>query len=355
MSTYRELLQQDEGRDLRGRCARGAGDSTARSGSTSARWTSGRRAICPAPSTCRAATSSAASSGVAPDKATAGRPLLRRRRTARRSPRRRSSELGYTDVHSLAGGFTDWKRNGLEIVMPRTLSPEKRTRYSRHLLIPEIGEEGQLKLLDARVLLIGAGGLGSPASLYLAAAGVGTLGIVDADIVDETNLQRQIVHSLDTLGTPKVDSAKRAIEALNPDVERRHLPRAPHLGEHRPDPRRRLGPDRRRRRQLPDAVPRQRRVGLARHPGRARLDLPLRGPGHGLQAARGPVLPLPLPRAAAARARAVVRRRRRARRAARASSARCRRTRRSSSRPGSASRSSAGCCSSTRSRPSSAR
>jgi molybdopterin/thiamine biosynthesis adenylyltransferase/rhodanese-related sulfurtransferase len=128
------------------------------------------------------------------------------------------AELGYEDVYSLRGGFTDWKRNGNEITMPRTLSPEKRTRYSRHLLIPEIGEAGQLKLLDSRVLLIGAGGLGSPASLYLAAAGVGTIGIVDADIVDETNLQRQIAHSLDTLGTPKVDSAKRAIEALNPDV-----------------------------------------------------------------------------------------------------------------------------------------
>jgi molybdopterin/thiamine biosynthesis adenylyltransferase/rhodanese-related sulfurtransferase len=128
-------------------------------------------------------------------------------------------ELGYEDVHSLAGGFTDWKRNGLEIQMPRTLSPERRTRYSRHILIPEIGEEGQLKLLDARVLLIGAGGLGSPASLYLAAAGIGTLGIVDADIVDETNLQRQIAHSLDTLGMPKVDSAKGAIERLNPDVD----------------------------------------------------------------------------------------------------------------------------------------
>jgi molybdopterin/thiamine biosynthesis adenylyltransferase/rhodanese-related sulfurtransferase len=127
--------------------------------------------------------------------------------------------LGYEEVHSLAGGFTDWKRNGLEIVIPRTLSPEKRTRYSRHLLIPEIGEAGQLKLLDSRILLIGAGGLGSPASLYLAAAGVGTLGIVDADIVDETNLQRQIAHSLETLGTPKVDSAKRSIQALNPDVD----------------------------------------------------------------------------------------------------------------------------------------
>jgi sulfur-carrier protein adenylyltransferase/sulfurtransferase len=128
-------------------------------------------------------------------------------------------DLGYETVYSLTGGFTDWKRNGLAITMPRTLSPEKRTRYSRHLLIPEIGEEGQLKLLDTRILLIGAGGLGSPASLYLAAAGIGRLGIIDADIVDETNLQRQIAHSLDTLGTPKVDSAKRAIQALNPDVD----------------------------------------------------------------------------------------------------------------------------------------
>ncbi|HVV59929.1 MAG TPA: molybdopterin-synthase adenylyltransferase MoeB [Gaiellaceae bacterium] len=127
--------------------------------------------------------------------------------------------LGYSDVVSLTGGFTDWKRNGNEIAVPRTLTPERRTRYSRHILIPEVGEEGQLRLLDSRVLMIGAGGLGSPASLYLAAAGVGTLGIIDADIVDETNLQRQIVHSLDTLGTPKVDSAKRTIEALNPDVE----------------------------------------------------------------------------------------------------------------------------------------
>jgi molybdopterin/thiamine biosynthesis adenylyltransferase/rhodanese-related sulfurtransferase len=128
-------------------------------------------------------------------------------------------ELGYENVVSLTGGFTDWKRNGGDVQVPRVLSPEQRTRYSRHTLIPEIGVDGQLKLLDARVLLIGAGGLGSPASLYLAAAGVGTIGIIDADIVDETNLQRQIVHSLDTLGTPKVDSAKRTLEALNPDVD----------------------------------------------------------------------------------------------------------------------------------------
>jgi sulfur-carrier protein adenylyltransferase/sulfurtransferase len=129
------------------------------------------------------------------------------------------AELGYEHVSSLAGGFTDWKRNGYDIDLPRSLSPERRTRYSRHLLIPEIGDEGQLKLLDSRVLLIGAGGIGSPAALYLAAAGIGRIGIIDADIVDETNLQRQIAHSLDTLGSPKVDSAKRSIEALNPDVE----------------------------------------------------------------------------------------------------------------------------------------
>ncbi|CAN5228997.1 molybdopterin-synthase adenylyltransferase MoeB [soil metagenome] len=128
------------------------------------------------------------------------------------------AELGYEDVCNLAGGFTDWKRNGYEVAMPRVLSAEQRTRYSRHLLIPEVGEEGQQRLLDARVLLVGAGGLGSPASLYLAAAGVGTLGIVDADVVDESNLQRQIVHSTDSLGEPKVLSAKRTIEALNPDV-----------------------------------------------------------------------------------------------------------------------------------------
>jgi sulfur-carrier protein adenylyltransferase/sulfurtransferase len=128
-------------------------------------------------------------------------------------------ELGYEHVSSLRGGFTDWKRNGFPTVLPRSLGPTQRTRYSRHILIPEVGEEGQLRLLDSRVLLIGAGGLGSPASLYLAAAGVGTLGVVDADIVDETNLQRQIVHSTERLGEPKVDSAARTLTALNPDVQ----------------------------------------------------------------------------------------------------------------------------------------
>jgi adenylyltransferase/sulfurtransferase len=129
------------------------------------------------------------------------------------------TDLGYEDVVSLAGGFTDWKRNGFPVQLQAGLDAPRRARYSRHLLIPEVGEEGQLRLLDSKVLLVGAGGLGSPASLYLAAAGVGRIGIVDADVVDESNLQRQIVHSTESLGEPKVESAKRAIEALNPDVE----------------------------------------------------------------------------------------------------------------------------------------
>jgi molybdopterin/thiamine biosynthesis adenylyltransferase/rhodanese-related sulfurtransferase len=127
-------------------------------------------------------------------------------------------ELGYENVLSLAGGYTDWKRNGFPTQLPQSLSPEQRSRYSRHLLIPEVGIEGQQRLLQSKVLLIGAGGLGSPASLYLAAAGVGTLGIVDDDRVDASNLQRQIAHSTQTLGDWKADSAKATIEALNPDV-----------------------------------------------------------------------------------------------------------------------------------------
>ncbi|HEX2427474.1 MAG TPA: molybdopterin-synthase adenylyltransferase MoeB [Gaiellaceae bacterium] len=155
--------------------------------------------------------------GLVPDK---GRPLVVYCSAGSRSAfaAKALEELGYENVVNLAGGFSDWKRNGFEVTIPRVLSPEQRSRYSRHLLIPEVGEEGQQRLLDARVLLIGAGGLGSPASLYLAAAGVGTLGIVDADVVDESNLQRQIVHSTERLGEPKVLSAKRTLEALNPDV-----------------------------------------------------------------------------------------------------------------------------------------
>jgi len=128
-------------------------------------------------------------------------------------------ELGYRDVRSVAGGFTAWKRAGLPAEAPRALSAEDRERYSRHLAIPEVGEAGQVKLMKSRALLIGAGGLGSPAALYLAAAGVGTLGIVDDDVVDRSNLQRQILHTDGRTGTPKVDSARIALTALNPAVK----------------------------------------------------------------------------------------------------------------------------------------
>jgi sulfur-carrier protein adenylyltransferase/sulfurtransferase len=128
-------------------------------------------------------------------------------------------QLGYEDVASMTGGITLWKDRGFEVDVPRSLTPEQRSRYSRHVLLPEIGIEGQLKLLDAKVLLLGAGGLGSPTALYLAAAGIGKLGIVDDDVVDVSNLQRQVIHTTDGVGTPKVDSAERAIHALNPDVE----------------------------------------------------------------------------------------------------------------------------------------
>jgi molybdopterin/thiamine biosynthesis adenylyltransferase/rhodanese-related sulfurtransferase len=127
-------------------------------------------------------------------------------------------ELGYADVVSMAGGFNRWKDEGRDWRVPETLSAEQRNRYQRHLLLPEVGEEGQQRLLDAKVLLLGAGGLGSPAALYLAAAGVGTIGIVDMDVVDDSNLQRQILHNVDRVGDRKVDSAKKTLTALNPDV-----------------------------------------------------------------------------------------------------------------------------------------
>jgi sulfur-carrier protein adenylyltransferase/sulfurtransferase len=128
------------------------------------------------------------------------------------------TELGFEDVASMTGGITLWKDRGYEVDVPRTLTAEQRDRYSRHVLVPEVGLEGQMKLLEAKVLLLGAGGLGAPAALYLAAAGVGTLGIVDDDVVDLSNLQRQVIHRTDGIGTPKVDSAEAAINALNPDV-----------------------------------------------------------------------------------------------------------------------------------------
>jgi adenylyltransferase/sulfurtransferase len=127
-------------------------------------------------------------------------------------------QLGYSNVTSVRGGFSEWKHAGLPFETPRNWTRDQLQRYSRHFLIPEVGERGQGKLLDAKVLLIGAGGLGSPAGLYLAAAGVGTIGIIDSDIVDLSNLQRQVLHTTDSVGTPKTESARDMITKLNPDV-----------------------------------------------------------------------------------------------------------------------------------------
>ncbi|MEO8956277.1 MAG: molybdopterin-synthase adenylyltransferase MoeB [Ktedonobacteraceae bacterium] len=128
-------------------------------------------------------------------------------------------QMGYQNAISMAGGFGQWKASGYPFIQPRTMTDAQNRRYSRHLLIPEVGEQGQFKLLDARVLLLGAGGLGSPAGYYLAAAGVGTIGIIDADVVDDSNLQRQILHNTSRIGQYKAESAKETIEALNPDVK----------------------------------------------------------------------------------------------------------------------------------------
>jgi molybdopterin/thiamine biosynthesis adenylyltransferase/rhodanese-related sulfurtransferase len=128
------------------------------------------------------------------------------------------ADLGYTHVETANPGFTRWKDLGYPVVVPAQLTDAQRDRYSRHILLPEVGETGQAKLLSSKVLLLGAGGLGSPAALYLAAAGVGTLGLVDLDTVDASNLQRQILHGTSRIGTPKVESAEKAIVDLNPDV-----------------------------------------------------------------------------------------------------------------------------------------
>ena len=128
------------------------------------------------------------------------------------------NELGYTNVVSMDGGFNLWKQQGRSWASPQILKPEQRNRYERHISLPEIGEKGQQKLLDSRVVIIGAGGLGSPAALYLTAAGVGTIGVVDMDTVEESNLQRQILHSTETIGENKVDSAEKTLSTLNPDV-----------------------------------------------------------------------------------------------------------------------------------------
>jgi molybdopterin/thiamine biosynthesis adenylyltransferase/rhodanese-related sulfurtransferase len=127
--------------------------------------------------------------------------------------------LGYTNLAHLGGGILAWQEQGLPVVEPEGMTADQRLRYSRHTLLPEVGVEGQLKMLNSKVLLIGAGGLGSPSALYLAAAGIGTLGIIDDDVVDESNLQRQVIHTTDRVGMPKTESARLQIEALNPDVE----------------------------------------------------------------------------------------------------------------------------------------
>lgn len=127
-------------------------------------------------------------------------------------------EMGYENVISMSGGYTAWKNEGYAFKQDRQFTQEQLTRYSRHFLLPEVGEEGQAKLLDAKVLMVGAGGLGSPSAYYLAAAGVGTLGIVDHDVVDLSNLQRQILHTNDRIGEPKAESARQTLQALNPDV-----------------------------------------------------------------------------------------------------------------------------------------
>ena len=156
--------------------------------------------------------------GAAPDKSL---PVILYCASGQRSAwatRTLAEDLGYEHVSSMTGGFTLWKDRGYEVEVPRFMSAEQRERYSRHLLLPEVGIEGQQKLLDAKVLLLGAGGLGAPSALYLAAAGVGTLGIVDDDVVDLSNLQRQVIHNSERIGVAKVDSAEETIKALNPDV-----------------------------------------------------------------------------------------------------------------------------------------
>ena len=203
---------------------------------------------------------------------------------ARRSRRRRSRSSGTRASSTSPAATPNGSATALPTQLPRALAPQQRSRYSRHLLIPEVGEEGQLKLLDSRILLIGAGGLGSPASLYLAAAGVG-----------HARDRRRRRRRRDEPAAPDrpLDRAARRAEGrvreahdrgAQPRRDRQDLPGAPHLRERRPDPRRGLGRDRRRRRQLPDALPAERRIGLARDPRRPRLDLPLRGPGDGVQA-----------------------------------------------------------------------
>ena len=236
-------------------------------------------------------------------------------------------ELGYTNVRAptrvlvLEGARLSDRDAG-------HAPPEQQTRYTRHVLLPEIGVEGQLGLLRARVLLLGAGGLGSPAALYLAAAGVGTLGVVDADVVDASNLQRQVLHATDRVGQPKVASAERTIRGLNPDVtvvkfhERLTTKNVVELSTAATCSSTGSTTSR------PATSSTTRRSSRASRWCTARL--PVRGPGHGLWPGKRAVLPVPVPRAPAARGRALVRRGRGAGRLARSHRDACRPPRRSS-------------------------
>ena len=336
--------------DRRGRPLRGQRADRARASrsSTSAAAKSSRPAICPAPRASRAAISSRASRAPRP---TAPAELILYCASGNRSAyaaRTLQEDLGYEHVRSMTGGITLWKDRGYEVEVPRALSAEQRERYSRHLLIPEIGAEGQQKLLDAKVLLLGAGGLGSPTALYLAAAGVGTLGIVD----DDVGRPLQPPAPGDPRHRPHRHPQGRFRRADDPRAQPRRqgrqVPdahrRVEHHGDHRG-----LRRDRRRRRQLPHALPAQRRERAPADPRGLRVDPRLRRAAVGVQALRRPLLPLPVPRAAAGRARALVRRQRRARRAARHDGPAAGDRGRQADPRASASPRSGGCCCTTRS------
>ena len=239
-------------------------------------------------------------------------------------------EMGYENVYNLTGGFNAWKDRGLPWIADRAFTADELTRYSRHFVIPEVGEKGQAKLLDAKVLLLGAGALGSPSALYLAAAGVGTIGLVDFDVVDMSNLQRQIIHTTDRVGMLEdrvgAEGNQRAESRRQGDSSRRAAHLRQRDGHHQ-------GLRRRRelRRQFSNPLPDQRRLRVREEAAGRRRDLPLRGQRHGLLSGQGrPVLPMPVSGAGAAGHGAVVRGGGSARRDARDSSDRSRRSKRSS-------------------------
>ena len=213
-------------------------------------------------------------------------------------------DLGYENVTNLQGGYQKWAQSGLPIMKDKPLTTDQIQRYSRHFLLPQVGEKGQRKLLRSKVLLIGAGGLGSPTAVYLAAAGVGTMGLMDGDTVDVSNLQRQILHTTANVGRPKVESGTEMLRALNPDVNVIPLAHAHRRGQ-RDGHHQGLRPGRRRVGQLRHALSPERRLLPRRQGQYPRVDLPVRGHGERLRPQQGPVLSLPLSDAAAARPRAL--------------------------------------------------